>query len=78
MIPNEATRSPTSSPVPFDIDFSVVPELEIPKRIEGVTSDKMEYQQYLDSHTDDVKDVRTQDPATTLLVVAVNEGTRSP
>ena len=40
------------------MDFSVVPELVIPKRIEGVTSAEIEYQQYLDSHTDDVKDVR--------------------
>ena len=40
------------------MDYSVVPELDIPKRIEGITSDEMEYQQYLDSHTDDVKDVR--------------------
>ena len=40
------------------MDFSVVPELDIPNRIEGVTSAEIEYQQYLDSHTDDVKDVR--------------------
>ena len=40
------------------MDYSVVPELNIPKQIEGVTSDEMEYQQYLNSQTDDVKDVR--------------------
>ena len=40
------------------MDYSVVPELIIPKQIEGVTSDEMEYQQSLNSHTDDVKDVR--------------------
>ena len=57
-IPNEAIRSPTSSPIPFDMDYSVVPELDILKRIKGITSDEMEYQQYLDSHSDDVKDVR--------------------
>ena len=55
IILNEAIRSPTSSPIPVDMDYSVVPELIIPKQIEGVTSDEMEYQQYLDSHTDDVK-----------------------
>ena len=55
-IPNEAIRSLTSSTIPFDMDFSVVPELDIPKRIEGVNSDEMEYQQYLDSHSDDGMD----------------------
>jgi hypothetical protein len=32
---NEVIRSPASSPIPFDIDYSVVPELDIPKHIEG-------------------------------------------
>ena len=56
--PNKAIRSPTSSPIPFDMDYSMVPELDIPKRIEGVTSEKMEYQQYLSFHTDENKNVR--------------------
>ena len=29
IIPNEAIKSPTSSPIPFDMDFNVVPELEV-------------------------------------------------
>ena len=36
----------------------MVPELNIAKHIEGVTSDEMEYQHCLNSHTDDVKYVR--------------------
>ena len=40
------------------MDYSVVPELNIPKPIERVTSEEMEHQQYLSSYNDDVKDVR--------------------
>ena len=46
------------APIPFDMDYSVVPELDIPKHIEGVTSEEMEHQQFLSSYTDDIKDVR--------------------
>ena len=58
IIPNEAIRSPTSSPIPFDMDSTVVPELDIFKQIGGVTSEEMEYQQYLSSHTDERKSIR--------------------
>jgi len=40
------------------MDYSVVPELDIPKPIEGVTSEEMEHQQYLSSYNNDVKDIR--------------------
>ena len=40
------------------MDYSVVPELDIPTPIEGVTSEEIEHQQYLNSYTDDIKDVR--------------------
>jgi hypothetical protein len=58
VIPNQAIRSPTSSPIPFDMDYSVVPELDIPKHIEEVTSEGIEHQQYRSSHTDESKLIR--------------------
>jgi hypothetical protein len=36
VIPNEAIRSSTSSPIPFDINYTMVPELDIPKHTEEV------------------------------------------
>jgi hypothetical protein len=58
VIPNEAIRSPTLSPIPFDVDCTMVPELDISKHIKGVTSKKMEHQQNLSSYNDESKSIR--------------------
>jgi len=41
------------------MDYTMVPELDIPKHIEGVTSEEMEHQQYLSSYNDESKLIRS-------------------